>query len=66
MAVYMIWFLVAAVMIATLLTVGTLAAADLLPRRRPRPQVTSEPPTPARAVRAPRSDGDEHRRRPAA
>ena len=36
MAVYMIWFLGTAVMIIAVLTVGTLAAADLLPRRRTR------------------------------
>ncbi len=30
----MIWFLTTAVVTITVLTVGTLAAADLLPRRR--------------------------------
>lgn len=63
MAVYMIWFVVAAVAIATLLAVGTLAAADLLPRRRPRRRVTSEPVTPARTAPI---DADEHQHRPAA
>ena len=36
MAIYMIWFLATALMIVIVLTVGTLAAADLLPRRRAR------------------------------
>ena len=31
---YMIWFIATAVMIITLLTIGTLAAAELLPRRK--------------------------------
>ena len=31
----MIWFLATAVMVTAVLTIGTLAAADLLPRRRP-------------------------------
>jgi hypothetical protein len=33
---HLIWFTLAAAVIATLLTVGMLAAADLLPRRRDR------------------------------
>jgi hypothetical protein len=32
--VHLVWLVVAAVAIATVLVVGTLAAADLLPRRR--------------------------------
>ena len=31
---YMIWFAASAVMTLTVLTIGTLAAADLLPHRR--------------------------------
>lgn len=33
---HLVWLIVAAVVIAAVLTVGTLAAADALPRRRRR------------------------------
>ena len=38
---HLIWIIATAVMIITVLTVGTLAAADLLPRRRDRKEVDS-------------------------
>ena len=33
-ATQLIWLVLAAIMVATVLTVGTLGAADLLPKRR--------------------------------
>ena len=34
---YLVWLIFMAIATITILTVGTLGAADLLPRRRPRP-----------------------------
>ncbi|WP_193611934.1 hypothetical protein [Nocardioides lijunqiniae] len=40
---HLIWFIATAVMTTTVLTVGTLAAADLLPQRRRARHPATEP-----------------------
>ena len=40
---FLIWFIAMAVMTLTVLTIGTLAAADILPRRRPTSEGSTAP-----------------------
>lgn len=51
---HMLWFLAAAAMVATVLTVGTLAAAEMMPWQR---SARVTPPV-ARPTPAPTTDGD--------